>query len=301
MRWIELRRSKIKVYGQKNRLAFKGLDEEHTLFLHGLLTNDVKGMPPFSVSYHLMLRQNGAPIREFFLYKLQDHYLLDTPDPAKQVIEDLEKRKLSLKVYLEDLTPNYRHIFLLGEDSKDFVEKVWGNAPQEGRLIVEGSVIIAHNSVRFRETGYDLIGELSDLELPESLMMTTEEAENLRIRRCIPAVGKELREGFSPLEAGVLRYAISLNKGCYVGQEAIARVYYRGRTPRTLVLLQAEGLREGEKLFDGDKQVGTVTSVGSEGYALGYVLRVHAQKEKVLYTPEGTAVKLIKVCEEVVP
>lgn len=72
-------------------------------------------------------------------------------------------------------------------------------------------------------------------ELPEEAKVFKDEFEEERIRNYVPKIHKELRGGFSPLEAGVLSYAISLNKGCYVGQETMARVYFRGRTPRTLV------------------------------------------------------------------
>lgn len=112
----------------------------------------------------------------------------------------------------------------------------------------------------------------------------------------VPRLGKELKEGFSPLEACLLKYAISLTKGCYVGQEAIARVHYRGRPARTLALFEGEELSEGQVIKSGEKKVGIITSVSPKGHvALGYILRSSLQAP--LSLEDGREIKLIKTCD----
>lgn len=291
MKWINLKRSKIRVYGQKAKLLMKGMGEEHTAFLHSLLTNDIKGMERYSLTYNLWLRQNGFPKGEFFVYKLEDHYILDTPLDAQKVIEEFERLKLSMKVYFEAL--NWNHLFIFGEGSEEFIKEVVGELPAPQRLLFKENIIVAHNPIRLKVAGFDLIGELSAIEERLNVEpISFWEWEDIRIQNCVPAFGKELKEGFSPLEAGVLEYAISLTKGCYVGQEAIARVYYRGRTPRVLVLLEGKDLKEGEKLTIGDKNIGVITSVNSKGeLALAYVLKDYAQEGLTL-----DKVKVVRVC-----
>jgi len=260
VKWVRLKRSKIKVFGKKGKTLPKGFQEEHTSFLHSLLTNDIRGLKPFSFNYNLWLRQNGSPVEDFFVYKLEDAYLLDTEGDAKKIIEEFERLKLSLKVYFEDLT-TLGHVFVFGESAKDWVEKTFGMVPEEGKFFEKDGVFVANNPLRLREEGFDIFGKLDGLELPKEGEITEEDFEDLRIERKVPRIRKELREGYSPLEAGLLNIAISLTKGCYVGQEVIARIHYKGRLPRTLVLFKGENLQEEQKVFDGEKEVGLMTSV----------------------------------------
>ncbi|AAC07775.1 folate-binding protein YgfZ [Aquifex aeolicus] len=149
--------------------------------------------------------------------------------------------------------------------------------------------------------GFDLFGKIEDIlkELPQDKEASVEDFEEERIKNCVPRIHKELREGFSPLEAGVLPYAISLNKGCYVGQEAIARVYFRGRTPRVLTKFEViEQVKEEEKILEGNKAIGLITSVSPSGkMALGYILRAKFEKGKEYQTESGK-VKAKGVCED---
>lgn len=303
MRWIPLSRAKIRVLGKPVKTLMKGMaaSEEHTHFLHSLLTNDIKGLRAGRFNYNLWLKQNGQPVGDFFVFRLSDSFLLDTEKPSSQVIEEFERLKLSLRVAFEDLSKGMGHVFLFGEGARDFVVEIAGTDPEEMSFVEREGLYIAKNPLRIGETGYDFMGKTEALveKLSPGDEATPEEVEDLRIRRCVPRIGKELREGFSPLEAGVLKYAIDMNKGCYVGQEAIARVYFRGRTPRTLVCMEVEGGVEAEdKIYDGSKAVGLITSVDFEGrFALGYILRSVWEKGKELVAGKGK-VRLLDTCEE---
>ncbi len=301
MKWIKLKRSKIKVFGKPAKMLMKGMTapEEHTHFLHSLLTNNVKALEEGSFNYNLWLRPNGQPVADFFVYRFKDHFLLDTEKPAGEVIEEFEKLKLSLKVFFEDITPRTEHLFIFGEGSAEFIKDAFGVSLENFRFVQQEGLLIGKNPLRVGEEGYDVIGDTGSVEerLSEEIKATEEELEDLRIRNRVPRIGKELREGFSPLEAGVLDYAIDMNKGCYVGQEAIARVYFRGRTPRLLAKMSVSGdVSEGSKLYEGSKSVGLVTSVSPlSNVALGYVLRSSYGEGKEL-TAEGGKVRLEKGC-----
>jgi len=300
VKWLILKRSKIRVFGKSGKTLPKGFQEEHTAFLHNLLTNDIKGMKPYTLTYNLWLKQNGFPIEDFFVYKLEDSYILDTGGESNRIIAEFEKLKLSLKVYFQDLTESYRHLFVFEKDSKGWIEKTFGQVPQEGSFFEKDGIFVANNPIRIREEGFDIFGKIDDvLELlPKSETISEEEFEDLRIERAIPKIGKELRDGFSPLEAGLLQNAISLTKGCYVGQEVIARIHYKGRLPRTLALFQVQNVKEGEKIVEGDKDIGIITSVSRKGLALGYVLSAKAEKGKEYTTENGRAVLLETLTQE---
>jgi tRNA-modifying protein YgfZ len=99
-----------------------------------------------------------------------------------------------------------------------------------------------------------------------------EELEPLRIEAGTPAWGKELDETVLPAEAGLDETHISFTKGCYPGQEPVARLHYRGRPNRRLRLLEVESASPGDEIRLGEKVVGRVTS-SVPGRALGYVRR----------------------------
>jgi len=99
-----------------------------------------------------------------------------------------------------------------------------------------------------------------------------DELEALRIEAATPAWGKELDETVLPAEAGLDETHVSFTKGCYPGQEPIARLHYRGRPNRRLRVLEVESANPGEEIFHGEKAVGRVTSA-VPGRALGYIRR----------------------------
>jgi tRNA-modifying protein YgfZ len=96
--------------------------------------------------------------------------------------------------------------------------------------------------------------------------------EELRIEAGTPAWGKELDETILPAEAGLDETHVSFTKGCYPGQEPIARLHYRGRPNRRLRRLEVESAQPGDEIVQDGKPVGRVTSA-VPGQALGYVRR----------------------------
>jgi tRNA-modifying protein YgfZ len=98
-----------------------------------------------------------------------------------------------------------------------------------------------------------------------------DELERLRIRARTPAWGKEIDDRVLPAEAGLVERAVSLGKGCFPGQEPIARLHYRGHANRGLRVLEVEGAPDAEtEVRYGDKAVGRITS-SVPGLALAYV------------------------------
>jgi folate-binding protein YgfZ len=95
--------------------------------------------------------------------------------------------------------------------------------------------------------------------------------ERLRIEAATPRYGRELDDRVLPAEAGLEERAISFTKGCYPGQEPIARQHHRGKVNRRLRVLEVEGTPAAETpVVHGEKEVGRVTSA-VDGLALAYV------------------------------
>ena len=112
-------------------------------------------------------------------------------------------------------------------------------------------------------------GEVLD-ERPEGDEATDEEAERARIEAGIPRWGAELDESILPAEAGLDATHISFTKGCYPGQEPIARLHYRGHVNRRLQVLHVDRANPGDEIEHEGKKVGRITSA-VRGLALGYV------------------------------
>jgi folate-binding protein YgfZ len=118
-----------------------------------------------------------------------------------------------------------------------------------------------------------------------------EELERMRISARTPAWGKEIDDRVLPAEAGLVERAVSLTKGCFPGQEPIARLHYRGHANRGLRLLEVEGApAPGTDVLYGGKAVGRVTS-SVPGLALAYV-RVEVPADAELAVGSATATQL---------
>src|SRR5439155_6160090 len=125
-----------------------------------------------------------------------------------------------------------------------------------------------------------------------ALHASPETLEAVRIEVGYPVFGVDMTPDTIPLEAGIEDRALSLTKGCYVGQEVIIRVLHRGRgrVARRLVRLQVEGdaPQKDAKVFSDDREVGFITSSAKSprlgGIALGYLHRD--------FVEPGTAVEI---------
>jgi tRNA-modifying protein YgfZ len=191
--------------------------------------------------------------------------------------------------------------------------RVWRRRPEDFLLLTEpelGDVVRAqllrsrfaakceieleeHSSVVVFGEAEGIPGELpGTVELLDAGLEPTldaEELERARIEAGVPAWGKELDESILPAEAGLDQTHISFTKGCYPGQEPIARLHHRGHVNRRLRVLEAEAARPGAEIVREGKTVGRVTSA-VPGRALGYV-RVEVPEDAEL-TIDGTPARL---------
>jgi aminomethyltransferase len=116
----------------------------------------------------------------------------------------------------------------------------------------------------------ELPGTVEVLDTALEATLGDDEVERARIEAGVPAWGKELDDSILPAEAGLDETHVSFTKGCYPGQEPIARLHYRGKTNRRLRVLDVASARPGDEIVWEGKAVGRVTSA-VPGVALGYV------------------------------
>jgi len=116
----------------------------------------------------------------------------------------------------------------------------------------------------------EIPGTVEVLDAGAAPTVDADELERARIEAGVPAWGKELDDSILPAEAGLDETHISFTKGCYPGQEPIARLRHRGHVNRRLRVLEVDSARAGDEVELEGKSVGRITSA-VPGLALGYV------------------------------
>ena len=166
-----------------------------------------------------------------------DFLLLTEPGLGDAVSSTLLRARFAAKVEIEP--EQHTSVIVFGED---------GGLPNE----------------ELGESGSELI----DSDLAPTL--AADEVERIRIESAAPAWGKELDDTILPAEAGLDQTHVSFTKGCYPGQEPIARLHHRGKVNRSLRALEVDGAEQGDEIRHGEKVVGRITSAVADR-ALGYV------------------------------
>ena len=256
---------------------------DRALYLHGLLTNDVAGLKAGEGCYAAYLTPQGRMIADLWVYELGDVILLVMSRDVKDaVLTKLDQFIFTEDVQLGDVSSTFACVAIVGPGAATVTTQVLKGAPLEtlaalgehGNLRAEfaSAAAIIARVTDTGEPGYDLYVETAHGESLKAALRAAGASEldaplveTLRIEAGIPKFHLDMDEDTIPLEAGIESRAISLTKGCYVGQEVIIRVLHRGhgRVARKLVGLMLDGAatpRRGAAVHSGDREIGHVTS-----------------------------------------
>jgi folate-binding protein YgfZ len=210
-------------------------------YLQRMLSNDIAAVPAGGACDALLLTPKArliAPLR--VVRRDEDDFLLLTePELGEAVARELTRMRFAAKCEVEQI------------DHESFV--VLGTS--EGGIPTD-------------EYGVPAVEVLGSP--PDGDVVDEDELERLRVEAGTPRWGRELDDTILPAEAGLDRTHISFTKGCYPGQEPIARLHYRGHVNRSLRVLEVEGAEQGQEVEHEGKSVGRVTSAVA-GLALAYV------------------------------
>ena len=220
-----------------------------------MVSNDVAALGPGESCQALLLTAKARVIAPLVVLRRghDDFLLLTEPELGERVRAELVRSRFAAKVEIE---------------------------PEEHT----SHVVFGGDGIVTRDYG-EPAAEVLDAALEPTV--SAGELELLRIRAGTPAWGKEIDDRVLPAEAGLTDRAVSFTKGCYPGQEPIARLHYRGHANRGLRVLELAELPapETELVYEG-KKVGRVTSAARDGdgaVALAYVRRE---------VPEGAPLEL---------
>ena len=268
--------------GFRSRLCLLGSDR--VKFLHGQVTQDVKALAVGQGAYAALITAKGKLQSDLFIYCLTDELLLDfEPGLADSVRERLEKYVIADDVQVVDVSEPYGHLSVQGPRAREVLEglQLGTPLPLESNRFSQTThsalgELYVMNRPRLGSSGFDLfVPSASLLPMAEELQRSVgriggrlagwDACECARIEATIPRFGVDMDETNLPPEAGLDTCAISYAKGCYIGQEVMARLRTYGQVAKALrgLLLPAEAQvlpKKGDKIYWGDKEIGYVTS-----------------------------------------
>lgn len=235
-------------------------------YLQGQLTNDVEGLDPGEGCYAALLDRKGHMQADMRVLRLDgDEIWIDTePEGLAAARRHLETYKIGREVTIADLTAERAFLSLVGPQSAAIAGTAVLSEHACARVKVSGTDCVAAGTAH----GIDLLADGADAgRLREAVLeagaveVGPEAVEILRIESGTPRFGSEMGPETMPAEAGIVERAIDFGKGCYIGQEPVARLHYKGRPNRHLRGLALSALVEpGEPLALGEKGVGRVGS-----------------------------------------
>lgn len=221
-------------------------------YLQGQLTNDTEAIAPGEWIYAALLDRKGhmqADMRVLRLGEGPDLWLDIEPEGLAAATRHLQMYKIGREVDVRDESEGHTLLSLIGPRATEF-----------GRAVESTPLRTAE--------GVDLIVPVAERDgVREALLaagaveVSAEAAEIIRIEAGRPRFGAEMGTATMPAEAGIVEQAVSFTKGCYIGQETVARLHYKGRPNRHLRGLRFSGpAQPGDSVVLGEKEVGEVGS-----------------------------------------
>lgn len=238
-------------------------------FLQGQFTNDLRALDRAPCVYGLWLTVKGKVLADSVVVRgntAGEFWIGSYFVPAAVIRDRLESHVIADDVVIEDHTAEWAGVSLLGERWREERLKAPPNA-------------VAFPGRRTRGVNIEWVAPRADIDglpplLPDAVELQADEIEALRVEAGIPAVPMDIGPGELPNEGGLEADAISYTKGCYLGQEVMARLKTMGQVRRRLLRVRIEhGPRPAlpSPLFAGEKRVGELRSVVADPAGNGFV------------------------------
>ncbi len=251
---------------ERGKLALSGGGAAE--YLNGLVSNDVEALAEGRGCYAAVLSPKGKMLGDLRVVRAGDELLLDTERAGLQgVFNVLWRGRIGYDVEIHKRTLERGLLSLVGPRARE----VGGAAdlPEEENATVAGEIDGIPVRPIATDVGVDVLcdaartGELAAALRTRGAADVSEEAlEALRVEHGRPRYGVDLDDSVIPQEAGLNERAVSFTKGCYVGQETVARLHYRGKPNRHLRGLRLSGEAvSGDVLHLDEREVGRLATV----------------------------------------
>jgi tRNA-modifying protein YgfZ len=287
---------------ERAMLVVRGADAAE--YLQGQLTNDIEALAPEQGCYAALLDRKGHLQADMRVLRLDNGELwLDLePGPAPAVLKHLRTYSIGRDVEIDDVTDQWAITSLIGPRAGELAG-FQGLGPEHAQRFREwdGIEVLAVAT----DVGLDLITKadhaadlVSLLEAAGAAEVSEAAAEIVRVESGRPRFGLDMGPESMPAEAGITERAVNFEKGCYIGQEPVARLHYRGKPNRTLRGLRlSEPVEHGAPLALGEREVGKVgTACLSPAHgpiALAIVRREAGEGDRVAVGEGGATAEVV--------
>jgi tRNA-modifying protein YgfZ len=291
---------------ERGKLALSGA--EAAAFLNGQVSNDVEALEPGEGCYATFLTPKGKMLGDLRVLATPAELLLDTERVSLQPLFDLIRRgTIGWAAELHKRTLETALLSLAGPRAREIAGAVEAGLPEVEHAHREARLGGAAGRLVTTADGVDVLCDAGDASAVTDALIAvgaTEvdeaAAEIARIEAGRPRYGVDLDDTTIPQEAGLNERAVSFAKGCYVGQETVARLHWRGKPNRHLRGLRLSApVATGTPLRLGEKDVGRVGSAGVSpvhGPIALALVRREAQPGAVLAAgDDGTTAEVVEL------
>jgi glycine cleavage system T protein len=244
-------------------------------FLQNIVSNDLQLLTPDKTIYNTLLSAKGKMLSAFYVSSLDEELLLEMED-AEATAQQLMRYKFRSRIKID--APSWGRLLVAGPNARSVLAACATSTPTEENRFFRtelhgGPAILIRRSLTGEEDYQIYIQESGLAALWEQLLYVGQEAgitpvgqtalETLRIEAGLPRYGVDMDDQTIPVEAGLESEAISYTKGCYPGQEVLARIQTYGHVNRKLAGLVIEGdtlPTKGDRIVVQDIDRGWITS-----------------------------------------
>lgn len=294
----------------RGKLRISGKDR--VTFLQRILSQDINKIRPSTGAYSTLLDVKGRMLACMCLLADEGSFLIDLePGLAEKVSQILNRYLFREDVNIEDVSEKYGLLSIQGPQSKQVMIKV--SQTETGDMPECSHIDITINAIRCKavktsysgEEGYNVYAPYDEMSTVWSSILSAgtgllitpfglDALETLRIEAGIPLYFTDMDEHTLPVEAN-LDKAISYDKGCYIGQETIARIKFRGHVNKTLTGFLVNGdviPQKGDRVIgiidDTEDEIGIITSgclspTFNRPIAMGYIRIAHNKPDEPVF------------------
>jgi hypothetical protein len=287
-------------------IRFTGAEAQ--MFLHNQLTCDVAALASGRSTYGSYCNPKGRVLATFLLWRMGEEFFMQLPSPLREPIQkQISKFILRAKVKADDVSGEWTILGIAGAEAPKLVLRAVGHAPQDLHEVSQTKDAMV---IRLPGERYEIVAAKDKMPAIKSALAQGTETKGpeywdwLDIRAGVPVILPATQEQFVPQMVNLdLIGGVSLTKGCYPGQEIVARMHYRGTLKQRMYFANIAGSdlpQPGDKLYSpgfGEQACGTVVNATRSpdgGQDLLAVVQIASAEKGDLHwkTPQGPALTL---------
>ena len=288
-------------------IRFSGAEAQD--FLHNQLTCDVIALKPGRSTYGAYCTPKGRVLASFLLWRAEQGFFMQLPSSLREPIQkQISKYILRSKVKAADATAEWALLGVTGKDATALAQRVAGKALHTVHELVQtpDSMVIRLPGDRFEiVAAREKAPSILEMLAAEAEKVDAEHWQQQIIRAGVPVILPATQEAFVPQMVNLdLIGGVSYDKGCYPGQEIVARMHFRGTLKQRMYLASVastEPPQPGEKFYSpafGEQACGTVVNAARSpdgGHDLLAVLQISAAERGALHwkSLDGPPLKLL--------